>query len=94
MKALVWNDKHSVSVEEVPDPKIEDPRDAIVRITTTCICGSDLHLYDGLVQTDDRPALPKGDAPRAGEGDPPRGRGNPVGPDMCGRIPPSGGGRV
>lgn len=51
MKALVWNDKHTVSVEEVPDPKIEDPRDAIVRITTTCICGSDLHLFDGLVQT-------------------------------------------
>ena len=54
MKALCWNDKHSVSVDEVPDPKIEDPRDAIVRITTTCICGSDLHLFDGLVQTMER----------------------------------------
>lgn len=54
MKALCWNGKHQVSVEEVPDPKIEHPRDAIIRVTTTCICGSDLHLYDGLVQTMER----------------------------------------
>ncbi len=51
MKALCWNNKHRVSVENVPDPKIEHPRDAIIRVTTTAICGSDLHLYDGLVQT-------------------------------------------
>lgn len=51
MKALCWNGKHLVSVEEVPDPTIEHPRDAIIRVTSTCICGSDLHLYDGLVQT-------------------------------------------
>ncbi|RYG58449.1 glutathione-dependent formaldehyde dehydrogenase, partial [bacterium] len=51
MKALCWNGKHHVAVQEVPDPKIEHPRDAIVRITSTAICGSDLHLYDGLVQT-------------------------------------------
>ena len=51
MKALYWNGKHDVRVGEVPDPKIEHPRDAIVRITSTAICGSDLHLYDGLVQT-------------------------------------------
>ena len=51
MKALCWNGKHDVSVENVPDPKIINPRDAIVKITTTAICGSDLHLFDGLVQT-------------------------------------------
>ena len=51
MKALYWNDKHDVRVGEVPDPTIEHPRDAIVRITSTAICGSDLHLYDGVVQT-------------------------------------------
>ncbi|HEX8234666.1 MAG TPA: zinc-dependent alcohol dehydrogenase [Abditibacteriaceae bacterium] len=51
MKALCWNGKHQIAVQEVPDPKIEHPRDAIIRITSTAICGSDLHLYDGLVQT-------------------------------------------
>ncbi len=51
MKALCWNGKHDVAVQTVPDPKIEHPRDAIVRITSTAICGSDIHLYDGLIQT-------------------------------------------
>ena len=51
MKALCWHGKSDIRVEKVPDPKIEDPRDAIVRITTTCICGSDLHLYDGYMPT-------------------------------------------
>jgi threonine dehydrogenase-like Zn-dependent dehydrogenase len=51
MKALCWNGKHQIAVQEVPDPRIEHPRDAIIRITSTAICGSDLHLYDGLVQT-------------------------------------------
>ena len=51
MKALVWNGKHDVSVQNVPEPTIQHPRDAIVKITSTAICGSDLHLYDGLVQT-------------------------------------------
>ena len=51
MKALCWNGKHNVSVDEVPDPKIEDPRDVVIRVTSTAICGSDLHLYDGLIQT-------------------------------------------
>ena len=51
MKALYWNGKHDVRVSDFPDPKIEHPRDAIVRITSTAICGSDLHIYDGLVQT-------------------------------------------
>jgi threonine dehydrogenase-like Zn-dependent dehydrogenase len=45
MKAVTWQGTEHVSVEEVPDPRIEDPTDAIVRITSTAICGSDLHLY-------------------------------------------------
>ncbi|WP_309070065.1 zinc-dependent alcohol dehydrogenase [Arthrobacter sp.] len=56
MKALTWQGKRSVSVEEVPDPRIEDPSDAIVRITSTAICGSDLHLYEVL-----GPYMKKGD---------------------------------
>ena len=44
MKALVWHATNDVRVEHVPDPKILNPRDAIVKITTTAICGSDLHL--------------------------------------------------
>jgi threonine dehydrogenase-like Zn-dependent dehydrogenase len=51
MKALVWCGKHKVKVENVPDPKILNPRDALIRVTTTCICGSDLHLYDGVIPT-------------------------------------------
>ena len=51
MKALVWHGKHNVSVENVPDPEILNPRDAIITVTTTCICGSDLHLYDGFIPT-------------------------------------------
>lgn len=51
MKALCWMGIEKLSVEDVPDPKILNPRDAIVRITRTCICGSDLHLYNGLMPT-------------------------------------------
>jgi threonine dehydrogenase-like Zn-dependent dehydrogenase len=49
MKALIWCAPYKVSVEQVPEPKILSPRDAIVRITSTAICGSDLHLVDGFV---------------------------------------------
>ena len=49
MKALVWCAPYKVQVEDVPDPKILNRRDAIVRITSTCICGSDLHLVDGFI---------------------------------------------
>jgi threonine dehydrogenase-like Zn-dependent dehydrogenase len=49
MKALVWHGKYDVRCDTVPDPKIEDPRDAIVKVTATAICGSDLHLYDGYI---------------------------------------------
>jgi threonine dehydrogenase-like Zn-dependent dehydrogenase len=51
MKAVCWMGKEKMQVHDVPDPKILNPRDAIVRVTSTCICGSDLHLYDGLVPT-------------------------------------------
>jgi threonine dehydrogenase-like Zn-dependent dehydrogenase len=51
MKALCWFGKTDVRVEDVPDPKILNPHDAIVRITLTAICGSDLHLYDGFIPT-------------------------------------------
>jgi threonine dehydrogenase-like Zn-dependent dehydrogenase len=47
MKALVWHSPKHVSCDEVPDPKIEDARDAIIKVTSCAICGSDLHLYDG-----------------------------------------------
>jgi threonine dehydrogenase-like Zn-dependent dehydrogenase len=54
MKANCWMGKKKVSVENVPDPKILNVRDAIVRITSTAICGSDLHLYNGFVPTMER----------------------------------------
>ena len=51
MKANCWYGTRTVKVEEVPDPKILNARDAIVRVTSTAICGSDLHLYNGFVPT-------------------------------------------
>ena len=48
MKALTWHGKRDVRVEDVPDPRIEQPTDAIVKITSSAICGSDLHLYEVL----------------------------------------------
>ncbi|MBB2900521.1 threonine dehydrogenase-like Zn-dependent dehydrogenase [Kineococcus radiotolerans] len=56
MRALTWQGKRSVSVQDVPDPRIVDPTDAVVRITSTAICGSDLHLYEVL-----GPYMSKGD---------------------------------
>ena len=56
MKANCWHGRQQVQVENVPDPKIINPRDAIVRITSTAICGSDLHLYNGFI-----PTMEKGD---------------------------------
>ncbi|GAO97273.1 zinc-containing alcohol dehydrogenase superfamily protein [Pseudomonas syringae pv. actinidiae] len=47
MKAIVYNGPRDVSVKNVPDAKIEKPTDALVRVTTTNICGSDLHMYEG-----------------------------------------------
>ena len=48
MKALTWHGRRDVRVDEVPDPEIKEPTDAIIRVTTTAICGSDLHLYEVL----------------------------------------------
>lgn len=56
MKANIWKGKKHVEVTEVPDPKILSDRDAILRVTSTAICGSDLHLYNGFM-----PTMEKGD---------------------------------
>src|SRR5215207_8987802 len=56
MRAVCWEGKEQIRVETVPDPVILNPRDAIVKVTTTAICGSDLHLYDGYI-----PTMRKGD---------------------------------
>jgi len=56
MRANVWSGRNTVQVENVPDPKILNDRDAIVKISSTAICGSDLHLYDGYI-----PTMEKGD---------------------------------
>jgi threonine dehydrogenase-like Zn-dependent dehydrogenase len=56
MRALCWHGKHDIRCDTVPDPKIEHPRDAIIRMTACAICGSDLHLYDGVM-----PAMESGD---------------------------------
>jgi threonine dehydrogenase-like Zn-dependent dehydrogenase len=56
MKAVCWHGKYDVRVEDVPDPRLINPRDAIVRVTATAICGSDLHLYDNVI-----PSMESGD---------------------------------
>lgn len=54
MKAICWHGKYDVRFVDVPDPKIQHPRDAVVKITSTAICGSDLHLFDGYMPTMER----------------------------------------
>lgn len=49
MRALTWHGKHNVQMDTVPDPEIVNPRDAIIKVTSTAICGSDLHLYDSFI---------------------------------------------
>lgn len=56
MKAVCWQGTKHVEVEKVPDPRILNPRDCVVKITSTAICGSDLHLYDGFI-----PSMKRGD---------------------------------
>ena len=51
MKALCWHDANDLRCDNVPDPKIEDARDVIIKVTACAICGSDLHLMDGLMPT-------------------------------------------
>jgi threonine dehydrogenase-like Zn-dependent dehydrogenase len=56
MRALTWHGKNDIRCETVPDPKIEDGRDAIIKVTACAICGSDLHIFDGMI-----PSMEKGD---------------------------------
>jgi threonine dehydrogenase-like Zn-dependent dehydrogenase len=56
MRALVWHGKHDIRCDTVPDPRIEHPRDAIIKVTSCAICGSDLHLYNNFI-----PAMESGD---------------------------------
>ncbi len=56
MKALCWQGKHDVAVKNVRDPRLLNPHDAIIKVTTAAICGSDLHLYNGVI-----PSMEKGD---------------------------------
>jgi threonine dehydrogenase-like Zn-dependent dehydrogenase len=56
MKALCWHAKHDIRYETVPDPQIEHPRDAIIKVSSCAICGSDLHLFDGVI-----PGMKSGD---------------------------------
>ena len=56
MKALAWHGKGDIRCDSVPDPRIEDPRDAIIKVTACAICGSDLHIYDGVI-----PSMKHGD---------------------------------
>src|SRR5690606_23083975 len=49
MRALCWHGKKDIRCDTVPDPRIEDPRDAVVKVSSCAICGSDLHLYDGFM---------------------------------------------
>lgn len=51
MKALCWHGTNDIRCDSVPDPKIEDPRDVVIKVTSCAICGSDLHLMDGLMPT-------------------------------------------
>ncbi|HEX2049469.1 MAG TPA: zinc-dependent alcohol dehydrogenase [Actinomycetota bacterium] len=73
MKAVVWHGKEDVRVDDVPDPSIQEPTDAVVRITSTAICGSDLHLYSKL-----GPVMKEGDI----IGHEPMGYVEEVGPDV------------
>ena len=56
MRALCWHGKKDIRCDTVPDPQIEEPRDAIIKVTSCAICGSDLHLYDGFM-----PGMESGD---------------------------------
>ena len=77
MKALVWHGKEDIRCDNVPDPKIEHPRDAIIKVTSTCICGSDLHLFDGFM-----PGMESGDV----MGHEPMGEVVEVGPQAKGKL--------
>jgi threonine dehydrogenase-like Zn-dependent dehydrogenase len=73
MRALTYHGKRDVRVEDVPDPVLQEPTDAIIKVTSTAICGSDLHIYDGFI-----PTMEKGDI----LGHEPMGIVEEVGPDV------------
>jgi glutathione-independent formaldehyde dehydrogenase len=52
MRAVVYREASEVAVEDIPEPKLEHPCDVLVRITSSCICGSDLHMYEGRRRVD------------------------------------------
>ena len=56
MKALVWHGKQDIRCDNIPDPEIEDPKDAVIKVTSCAICGSDLHLFHNYI-----PAMMPGD---------------------------------
>jgi threonine dehydrogenase-like Zn-dependent dehydrogenase len=78
LKALTWHGKRDVRVDNVPDPTISEPTDAVVRMTTTAICGSDLHLYEVLT-----PFMAEGDV----LGHEPMGIVEEVGPEVTNLSP-------
>ncbi|MFO1036202.1 MAG: zinc-dependent alcohol dehydrogenase [Geminicoccaceae bacterium] len=77
MRALVWHGANDIRCDNVPDPRIEDPRDAIIKVTSTAICGSDLHLFDGFM-----PGMESGDI----MGHEPMGEVVDVGPAASGKL--------
>ena len=56
MRALTWHGEHDIRCESVPDPEIQDGRDAIIKVTACAICGSDLHIFNGVM-----PKMQRGD---------------------------------
>src|SRR5947209_261439 len=56
MKALAWHGKGDIRCDSVPDPRIQHPKDAIIKVTACAICGSDLHIFDGVI-----PQMKQGD---------------------------------
>ncbi|MDT5111796.1 MAG: glutathione-independent formaldehyde dehydrogenase, partial [Mycobacterium sp.] len=57
MRALVYHGPRNVSVDDVPDAQLERPTDALIKITTTNICGSDLHMYEGRTDVEEGKVL-------------------------------------
>jgi threonine dehydrogenase-like Zn-dependent dehydrogenase len=81
LKALTWHGKRDVRIDNVPDPTIQEPTDAVVHMTTTAICGSGLHLYEVLT-----PFMEEGDV----LGHEPMGIVEEVGPEVTNLSPESG----
>ena len=65
MRAVCWEGTENIQVETVPDPVLLNPRDAIIKVTTTAICGSDLHIYDGYIPKENTRPQPNRRAARS-----------------------------